>query len=333
VSLEVHTNHEQQQMMVDIMNECFEEKLCKPIDGETLETLTDLKLPSPDQLRNKILIKVKYSPPSAKAVAAVGEKPLRPTLTRESSADSSSIEDVPVQEEKSKTKKSKIIEALGQLGLYTRSYHFSSLTQPEASVPTHVFSLSESSLIGVHKEDPEGLFDHNKNYLMRAYPKGIRIASSNLNPSLFWRTGVQMVALNWQRIDKGMMLQEAMFSGTGGWAQKPASYLSNSTYKDSRAHLNSGRSWLRISIIAAQNIPMPPSVDSEDKLRPYVKCEVHVEVPDEEKDERRFGKSPKEPKFKKSTDAAKGRHPKFNGKREIMFEDLPPMRPDLSFVR
>jgi hypothetical protein len=320
-------------MMVDIMNECFDGRLCHPNDGESLESLADLNLPSPNQIRNKILIKVKYSPPSANAASSVEEKPIQSNLSRDESIDSSSIEEIAAPEEKSKTKKSKIIEALGQLGLYTRSFHFSSLSQPEASVPTHVFSLSESTLIGVYKEDPEGLFDHNKKYLMRAYPKGTRIASSNLDPSLFWRTGVQMVALNWQKVDKGMMLQEAMFNGTGGWAQKSTSYMTNSAYKDSRSHLNSGRSWLRISIIAGQNIPMPPSVDSEDKLKPYVKCEVHVEIPEEEKEEKHFRKSSKDPKFKKSMNAAKGRHPLFGKKQEMMFEDLPPLRPELSFLR
>lgn len=27
---------------------------------------------------------------------------------------------------------------------------------------------------------------------MRAYPKGLRVSSSNLDPAIFWRQGVQM---------------------------------------------------------------------------------------------------------------------------------------------
>jgi Phosphatidylinositol-specific phospholipase C, Y domain/Phosphatidylinositol-specific phospholipase C, X domain len=195
--------------MVDIMHETFKGLLCPALDAEQSEKAV---LPSPAKLRNKILIKVKYSPPKkvAQAEVAAATKPSSDT----SSLSSFDEDTEPANKEKPKKKVSKIIDALSQLGIYTRSFHFSGLTSPEATIPTHVFSLSESSLTGVQKEDPEGLFNHNKCYLMRAYPKGTRIGSSNLDPSLFWRVGVQMVALNWQRIDHGMMLQEAMFQGT-----------------------------------------------------------------------------------------------------------------------
>ncbi|KAI5309636.1 Phospholipase C [Ascosphaera atra] len=56
ISLEVHCNPEQQQAMVDIMKDTFGEKLL-------LEPLsqTSTKLPTPDELRERILIKVKTS--------------------------------------------------------------------------------------------------------------------------------------------------------------------------------------------------------------------------------------------------------------------------------
>ncbi|KAF2675182.1 PLC-like phosphodiesterase [Microthyrium microscopicum] len=327
VSLEVHTNHTQQQMMVDIMNECFKDYLCKPI-GES-DTGADTPLPSPEKLRNKIMIKVKYSPPS-KVVPVVAEVvPTRPS-TR---TDSSSSSDDEAEKDKNKPKISKIIESLSQLGLYTRSYHFSGLAMPEAKVPTHIFSLSESSLIGLHKDDPEGLFNHNKDFMMRAYPKGTRISSSNLDPSLFWRVGVQMVALNWQKVDKGMMLQEAMFQNTGGWAEKPKSYLTTAKYSDSIAHLSKGRkSWLRISILAAQNLPLPDDVDSGDKMKPFIKCEVHANMPDSAVERKRFGK--REDPFKQKTGTSKGQHPQFDEMKDrFAFENLPALEPELSFVR
>jgi hypothetical protein len=327
LSLEIHTNQAQQQMMVDIMNEYFADMLCKVIDEDDLEKMTALELPPPDSIRNKILIKVKYSPPAAKQIATEEEsKPELVPASRVSSSTSSEDKGAVKTE-----KKSKIISALGQMGIYTRSYHFSSLTQPEAAIPTHIFSLSESSLIGVHKDDPQGLFDHNKRYLMRAYPKGIRVSSSNLDPSLFWRVGVQMVALNWQRVDKGMMLQEAMFSGTAGWSLKPKAFWANATYEESQAHWNSGKSWLNVSILAAQNIPLPPDFDAQDKLKPYIKCEVHVDTRDLSKDDKQTSK--KENKLKKKIGPVKGRSPQFDGNRDFLYEDLPPIVPELSFVR
>jgi hypothetical protein len=39
---------------------------------------------------------------------------------------------------------------------------------------------------------------HTEKQLMRSYPAGMRIDSSNFNPVLFWAFGLQMVALNYQ---------------------------------------------------------------------------------------------------------------------------------------
>lgn len=306
ISLEVHTNHEQQQMMVDIMNSCFKGMLCKPISED--DWGPDCALPTPEKLKNKILIKVKYTPPTK-------AEPNQPPAHVDTSSSSSD------EEGKPKAKVSKVIEALSKMGLYTRSYHFSNLSQPEASMPTHIFSLSESSLIGLYKDDPEGVFNHNKDYMMRAYPKGTRISSSNLDPSLFWRVGAQMVALNWQKIDTGMMLQEAMFQGTGGWALKPKAFQSTASYKDSRAHLmKGGKSVVKIALLAAQNIPIPEDVDAPEKMRPFVKIEIHCD-------------SSSEREFKQRVGPSKGQHPKFDEFKPVVFENLPPLLPELSFAR
>jgi hypothetical protein len=334
VSLEVHTNHEQQQLMVDIMTECFRDHLV-PIDIGNSNEPGPL-LPSPEVLRKKILIKVKYS--SLKAATKEGASDAEgkaedalETLVSRTSELSISDEEAHAKDP-TKKKPSKIIDALSRMGVYTRSYHFGGFLKPEASITTHVFSLSENTLIGVHKTDPQGLFNHNKKFLMRAYPKGTRIASSNLDPSMFWRVGVQMVALNWQRVDKGMMLQEAMFHGTGGWAVKPTDHLSTATYQDSLTYLQQGKSWLQISILAAQNLPLLDEVGHEDKLRPYVKCEIHVDMTGQVSSDGGLRKN-KEVSFKKMVGPAKGRHPRFNEGDLMIFGSLPPLIPELSFAR
>jgi phosphatidylinositol phospholipase C delta len=45
--------------------------------------------------------------------------------------------------------------------------------------------------------------------------------SSNLDPSKFWRSGSQVVSLNWQKYDKGVQMNEGLFVGTHGWVLKP----------------------------------------------------------------------------------------------------------------
>ena len=74
----------------------------------------------------------------------------------------------------------------------------------------------------IHLPSPlASLIHHASHHLRRIYPKGTRISSSNLDPSQFWRTGSQVVSLNWQRYDRGMQMNEGLFTGTPGWVLKP----------------------------------------------------------------------------------------------------------------
>jgi phosphatidylinositol-specific phospholipase C-like protein len=206
VSLEVHCNAQQQSIMVDIMQETWKGLLVAMPDADPAE------LPRPADLKGKILVKVKYAPPKG----SPGGSPLGGA-----GAGELTDEDDRLPNDAQKSKPSKITQGLSKLGIYTRGVTFKSLTQPEASMPTHIFSLAEKKVIDVHEKSAKALFDHNMNFMMRAYPSGLRIRSSNLDPAPFWRKGIQVVALNWQRWDEGMMLNEGMFAGTHGYVLKP----------------------------------------------------------------------------------------------------------------
>lgn len=317
VSLEVHTGKDQQEIMVEIMEECFKGLL---VD---VNNAVEKDLPSPKDLKKKILIKVKYSPPTVPEEASLGADKLNKVVSV--SSNQSEDEGSPSQTG-AKAKPSKIIDALSRLGIYTRSYHFKSLDQPEASIPSHVFSLSESALMEVHKSNPAELFDHNKRYLMRAYPKGTRVSSSNLDPTHFWRTGVQMVALNWQKFDAGVMLNEGMFANTGGWILKPEPYRATAKYTASDT-TNGSR--FSVDFIAGQNIDPPRDTDAQD-FHPFVKCELHLEVPGNWED--MSASKEKDGEFKAKTKSSRGCHPDFK-KQAIRFEKLPSVLPELGFVR
>ncbi|KAF2196899.1 PLC-like phosphodiesterase [Delitschia confertaspora ATCC 74209] len=288
ISLEVHTSPEQQEIMVEIMTEYWKGMLVDlPLDPS--QPSDELALPTLDQLRKKILVKVKYTPAKPPAVAGANpttlQAPSQLTKTASvgsiASSTSSSSSDLPGGEKKPPAPKAKITEALGKLGIYTRSYHFHSLDQPEAKIPTHIFSLSEKSLLEVHETQPEALFNHNKHFFMRAYPKGLRLNSSNLDPSIFWRTGVQIVALNWQCWDSGMMLNEAMFAGSNGWILKPEGYRSGSISSHQKSAIPHHNLDLSIEFFAGQDIPLPPEEDDPKDFKPYVKIELHVEKHEE----------------------------------------------------
>jgi hypothetical protein len=162
VSLEVHTSPEQQEIMVEIMNEYWKGMLAdQPIDPT--QSSEERALPTLQQLEKKILVKVKRSPPKQKAVdpkPTTLQAPAEPAKRTTTNETASSGEELP--EGAPPAPKAKISEALAKLGIFTGAYSFKSLDQPEAKIPTHVFSLSEKALMEVHETQPAALFKHNK---------------------------------------------------------------------------------------------------------------------------------------------------------------------------
>jgi len=73
------------------------------------------------------------------------------------------------------------------------------------------------------RKQPLALVAHTETQLMRTYPAGMRIDSSNFNPVIFWAFGIQMVALNYQTEDAALHINTAMFEQNGrcGYVKKP----------------------------------------------------------------------------------------------------------------
>ncbi|KAF4457459.1 hypothetical protein F53441_509 [Fusarium austroafricanum] len=315
VSLEVHCNQEQQQCMVRIMKQVWEGLLVPEPENDPDA------LPSPDELRRKIIVKVKYAPPGKEATQEDSEEDDRAPLAGTQAGDPPK-------------KPAKIIQELSRMGFHARGVSFKSLTQPEAGMPTHIFSLSEKKVIDVHEKQASDLFNHNRHFLMRTYPWGLRIGSSNLDPSVFWRKGIQVVALNWQRWDEGMMLNEGMFAGTGGYVLKPQGYRPSRDDEEEVSNTIVRKSLhLTITVLAAQNIPLPPGDTSTRGFEPYVKVELHVEGPDE------FHGGPvpnggheREGEYKARTRTHRGNMVDFAGER-LEFPPMPHVVDELSWVR
>ena len=314
--------------MVEIMEETWKGMLVEKAASACRQ------LPSPAELRGKILVKVKHVEPR------LAQNSSGPVIRRvRSSSSTSDSEDLDAKESGRPQKKSKIVESLGALGVYTRSYHFKSLTGSEAVLPTHVYSLSEKKLMEVHQSHALALFSHNRNFLMRAFPSGMRVSSSNLDPAPFWRIGVQMVALNWQKCDEGMMLNEGMFAGADGWVLKPKAYrghgygqgaLSDEFQGETVGHLTLD---LFVEILAAQDVPLPREYNRPDGFHPYVKVELHVEKPAERSGGRIEGdRQSKDGEYKMKTKASKGIEPDFRGE-EINFVGIKGVFEELSFLR
>lgn len=70
----------------------------------------------------------------------------------------------------------------------------------------------------------ERIVDFSSRQLIRVYPEGSRIYSSNYNPTRMWNCAIQMVALNYQTKDKPMQLNMGKFmqNGNCGYVLMPS---------------------------------------------------------------------------------------------------------------
>ena len=139
-----------------------------------------------------------------------------------------------------------------------------------------------------------------------------------------------MVALNWQSVDEGVMLNEAMFAGEQGWVLKPPGYRSDPSGTEV---INFKTLHLKLTVYAAQHIPM---LQSESGFHPYIRCELHVEKLDESKStEMREGNlRARGGEYKQRTPHGKGDHPDFGEEGVVMeFPVATGVLEELSFVR
>ncbi|KAB5563026.1 phosphatidylinositol-specific phospholipase C [Coniochaeta sp. 2T2.1] len=235
---------------------------------------------------------------------------------------------------------SKINPILGGMGVYSAGITFGGFDTPEARVFNHIFSFKEKTFRknDTPKERKRALFRHNMRYMMRVYPDATRLTSSNFNPLLYWKRGVQMAALNWQTFDLGMQINQAMFEcGTDqtGYVLKskglreiqmiPNGPVDHANVRE-RKNVK-----LSIEVISAQQLLRPFNLEGRRTLDPYV--EVEIFLPDDKQHKAEVANGQKEYPLKLHTKIVRGNgfNPSFGDKLE--FPDLQTKYPDLIFVR
>ncbi|KAH7314561.1 hypothetical protein KP509_21G009200 [Ceratopteris richardii] len=94
-------------------------------------------------------------------------------------------------------------------------------------------SLSERKLSKLAAEDPLSIVKFTQNNILRIYPRGLRVDSSNYNPMKAWLLGAQMVALNMQGYGKHLWVAQGFFRANGccGYVKKPDFLLSEDLTK------------------------------------------------------------------------------------------------------
>ncbi|NP_001304243.1 phosphoinositide phospholipase C 2-like [Vigna radiata] len=84
-------------------------------------------------------------------------------------------------------------------------------------------SLSELQLEKAAETHGKEIIRFTQRNILRVYPKGTRIASTNYNPLIGWMHGAQMVAFNMQGYGRSLWLMQGMFKANGGcgYVKKP----------------------------------------------------------------------------------------------------------------
>lgn len=382
VSLEVHATGEQQDMMVEIMKEEWGDHL---LDERLADCHPNERQPRLEELMEKILVKVKRPAETSLSLSKGNNSQLTVPLLHGEDASESDDERLSVAADSSvsqqtggeiaqvlKKSKTKIGEALGRLAIYTHSEHYKDFSAPGAETLSHIFSIDEYKILKLHQTKHREMFIHNRKYFMRAYPHSTRVNSTNLDPSLYWRKGVQMVALNWQRshVDEAMMLNSAMFDSEQGWVLKPEGYLSSDDSITSQAGAGRRQTLrrFRITILAGQLLPLPGHAssssasnadgdgggkrsssvssvrssmssldDDSTSFRPFVKCELHVETPEERNEKKAIknGGLVQDGQYKQVTKSSETENPDWGvGHPQVLeFPTIDNVVEELSFVR
>nr|XP_057931618.1 1-phosphatidylinositol 4,5-bisphosphate phosphodiesterase zeta-1-like [Doryrhamphus excisus] len=280
LSLENHCSKEQQEVMALYLTSILGDKLL----NVSLDNPTTGDLPSPNDLKYKILIKNKKLKPRAKMEAGTEGNETGDEVEEDGEEEEDDDDD---QQSKakfwsprktgSKKKKKKVVvaDALSDLVIYTVSVKFISFTHSKDSQKScENTSLAEKKARKLAKATGKDFVQHNQKFLSRIYPAGSRTSSSNYNPQEFWNVGSQLVALNFQSPGLPMDLNDGRFQDNGGcgYVLKPAVLMSSEkSFDPGGSQRGVQPTHLLLKVISGSNLPVPRSGKALD---PFVRVEI-----------------------------------------------------------
>ncbi|XP_017285512.1 1-phosphatidylinositol 4,5-bisphosphate phosphodiesterase delta-4 [Kryptolebias marmoratus] len=291
MSIENHCSVEQQRVMAQHLNNILGDKLLK----STLDSKALIELPSPQDLKGKILLK-------AKKMGGLEEKfsgTLGDSLTGEVSEEDEAAEiDEDNQHRESiryrvKKSKQRLSKELSDCVVYCRSVRFRSFKHSRNHSKFYeVASFTESKARKHLREAGAEFVHHNSQQLTRVYPTGFRTDSSNFNPQEMWNAGCQIVALNFQTAGEGMDLNDGLFSQNGrcGYVLKPSFMRDTVKRFDPDMPQQQDKYQpvvLTVQVISGQQLPKV-NIKKDSIVDPLVRVEIHGVPMDQAKQETRY---------------------------------------------
>ncbi|XP_012920922.1 1-phosphatidylinositol 4,5-bisphosphate phosphodiesterase delta-4 isoform X3 [Heterocephalus glaber] len=277
LSLENHCSWEQQQTLAQHLTEILGEQLLStPLDG-----LLPTQLPSPEQLRGKILVKGKKLETLEQDVEDEDEEE-EPECDLEQQQGSELEPELQESFLQSKDKKKKLkpilCPALSALVVYLKSVPFHSFSHSKENYHFYeISSFSESKARNLIKEAGNEFVQHNTWQLSRVYPSGLRTDSSNYNPQELWNAGCQMVAMNMQTAGLEMDICDGLFrqNGVCGYVLKP-DFLRDvqSSFHPERPISPYKAQTLLVQVISGQQLPKVNNTKEKSIVDPLVKVEI-----------------------------------------------------------
>uniref|UniRef100_A0A673J7Y6 Phosphoinositide phospholipase C n=1 Tax=Sinocyclocheilus rhinocerous TaxID=307959 RepID=A0A673J7Y6_9TELE len=270
--LENHCSLMQQKVMFQHLKKILGDKI--HADPPNLE---DNYLPSPSDLKGKILLKGKKL--ASNCTGSEGE-----VTDEDEGAEMSQRMNNEGGEQQTvvQPKKFQLSKDLSDLVTLCKSVRFKDFqTAFQNQKHWELCSFNEVFASRCATDHPGDFVNYNKKFLARVYPSPMRIDSSNMNPQDFWKCGCQIVAMNYQTPGLMMDLNIGWFrqNGNCGYVLRPAimreqvSYFSANT-KDSVPGVSP--QLLHIKIISGQNLPKPKGSGAKgDVVDPYVYVEIH----------------------------------------------------------
>ncbi|XP_034549331.1 1-phosphatidylinositol 4,5-bisphosphate phosphodiesterase delta-4 [Notolabrus celidotus] len=286
LSLENHCGVEQQAVMAQHLSQILGDTLLTSLlDGQVPH-----QLPSPQELKGKILLKAKkIGGPDCSLDGALPDEVSDEEETANSDAET--LEDPPPGSvNNAKKLKSKLSRLLSDLVVYCKSVHFHNFEHSRSHAKCYeMSSFSESKAKKLAKDTATDFVRHNTKQLSRIYPSGLRTDSSNYNPQDMWNVGCQIVALNFQKAGLEMDLNDGLFRQNGccGFVLKPDFMRDGGTqFSPEKPEERDGHKPLRLSIQVISGQQLPKVNQKEGSIvDPLVRVEIYGVPQDQTKDE------------------------------------------------
>ncbi|KAJ1772951.1 1-phosphatidylinositol 4,5-bisphosphate phosphodiesterase delta-1 [Coemansia sp. RSA 1843] len=219
LSFETHCSLPQQARMAEILKKYLGGMMVlAPVGGDQ-----ETELPSPNQLKYRIIIKNKVLEPPKRRWSTVTGGHSRSKSVRPESTQPNQQERCVSPRTSTAQLKRKVAPELSELIVYCKAVHFEGFESEKGPEPAfdQITSVSESASNQLMRQHPKQYANYNAMQMTRVYPSFSRFTSTNFNPINHWATGCQLVALNFQTLDRNMQLYESMFHSSLGTGYVP----------------------------------------------------------------------------------------------------------------